>query len=93
MSSVSLVSVVTIAWVVVTGLYLVLFLYRSLVGMREEDTLYLSAGESRMAAEQHELMKRITRLDRYSRTLGWAALAMTVVLGGVWGYDAMKQFL
>lgn len=93
MSSVSLVSVVTILWVVVTGLYLALFLYRSLVGMREEDTLYLSAGESRMAAEQHELMKRITKLDGYSRKLGWTALGLTVVLGIVWGYDAVKQFM
>ena len=54
----SLLETVGIVWAVVTLAYFGLFLYRSLVGMREEDTLYLSAGESRMAAEQHESMKR-----------------------------------
>jgi len=91
MSSISLLEIVTILWVIVAVFYFALFLYRSLVGMKEEDTLFLSAGESRMAAEQHEVMKRITKLDGYSHKLGWATLAMTIVLAGVWGYDALKQ--
>lgn len=83
--------IVTTLWVVVTVLYLALFLYRSLIGMKEEDSLFLSAGESRIAAEQHEVMKKITKLDGYSNKLGWATIAMTIVLAGVWGYDAVKQ--
>jgi len=90
MSSLSVVGLVTIVWAVVAALYLALFLYRSLVGMHEEDTLYLSAGESRMAAEQHEIMKRIIKLDGYSHKLGWATLVLTVLVAGVWGYDALK---
>ena len=89
----SLLETVGIIWAVVTLAYLALFLYRSLVGMREEDTLYLSAGESRMADEQRELMKRITKLDSYSGKLGWTALALTVLLGGIWGYDALGHLL
>ena len=87
----SLLEIVTIIWAVVTLLYFALLLYRSLVGMKEEDTLYLSAGESRMAAEQHEVMKRITKLDGYSHKLGWVAIAMTILLAAAWAYDAMKQ--
>lgn len=89
----SLLETVGIIWAVVTLAYFALFLYRSLVGMREEDTLYLSAGESRMADEQRELMKRITKLDALSSKLGWATVVMTLVVGGIWGYDAVGHLL
>ena len=89
----SLLEMVTIAWAVVAIAYFALFLYRSLVGMREEDTLYLSAGESRMADEQREIMKRITKLDSISHKIGWVALAMTLLVGGIWGYDALGHLL
>ena len=82
---------VALLWGVVTALYLLLFLYRSIVGLHEEDTLYLSAGEAKMEAQQREVMKRIHKLDTYSRGIGFTALALTVVLAGMWVYDAAKQ--
>ena len=85
------VEIVALLWGVVTALYLALFLYRSIVGLHEEDTLYLSAGEAKMEAQQREVMKRINKLDTYSRSIGFTALALTVVLAGMWIYDAAKQ--
>ncbi len=85
------VEIVAGLWAIVTALYLALFLYRSIVGLHEEDTLYLSVGEAKMEAEQREVMKRINKLDSYSRSIGFTALALTVVLAGVWVYDAAKQ--
>jgi len=79
------------AWGVVTGLYFLLFLYHSLVGMKEEDHLYLSTGESRFEAEQKEVMKRISKLESVQHKVGWAALALTIVVAGMWGYDAFHQ--
>ena len=82
--------IVLVIWAVVTIIYTALFLYRSIVGMKEEDNLYLSAGESRMAAEQREIMKHINKLDGVTRGFGWSALAMTVVLAGMWGYSVFR---
>jgi hypothetical protein len=79
-------------WLVVAIIYGLLFLYRSIVGMKEEDTLYLSAGENRLEAEQREIMKRINRLDPLIRWSGFATLFMTLVLVAMWGYGAYKQF-
>jgi hypothetical protein len=93
MSSVSVLQIVIALWSAVTIIYLALFLYRSIVGMREEDTLFLSAGESRMAAEQVEVMKRINKVDSITRKFGFATLFMTIVLGGVWVYGAVTQLL
>jgi hypothetical protein len=82
---------ITVAiWAVFEIIYTVLYLYRSLVGMKEEDNIYLSAGESRMAAEQREIMKHINRLEPVTKGFGWAALAMTVVLAGMWGFSVFR---
>ncbi len=85
------IEIVAAIWGVVTIAYFALFLFRSVVGMKEEDTLYLSVGEERLAAEQREVMKRIYKLDSYSKKVGIAALAMTVVLAGMWVYDIAHE--
>jgi len=91
--SLSSIEIVAIAWGIVTALYLVLFLYRSIVGLKEEDTLYLSAGEAKMEAQQREVMKQILRLDGYSHRIGFTALALTVVLAGMWVYSVARELL
>ena len=85
--------IVAICWGVVTALYFGLFLYRSIIGLHEEDTLYLSAGEAKMEAEQREVMKRITKLDTYSHRIGYTALALTLVLAGMWVYRVARELL
>lgn len=93
MSLSSPIEIVAAIWGVVTIAYFALFLYRSLVGMKEEDTLYLSVGEERMAAQQRVVMKRIYKLDAYSKKIGYAALAMTVLLTGMWVYNVARLLL
>jgi len=91
MSSLSPLELALTAWAVVAGIYLLLFLYRSIVGMKEEDTLHLSAGESRMEDEQRDVMKRIHRIEPITKGFGWATLALSVLLAGAWGYNAYHQ--
>ena len=91
--SLSPLEIVALLWGVVVVLYFVFFLYRSIVGMHEEDTLYLSAGEARLAEEQKQVMKQITRLDAYSHKIGIVALAMTVILAGMWVYSVARNLL
>jgi hypothetical protein len=91
MSLSSPIEIVAAIWGAVTVAYFALFLYRSVVGMKEEDTLYLSVGEERLAAEQREVMKRIYKLDAYSRKVGYAALAMTVVLAVMWVTSVIRE--
>ena len=91
MSSLSPLELTVTVWAVVGGIYLLLFLYRSIVGMKEEDTLHLSAGESRMDDEQREIMKRINRIEPLTKGFGWATLAMSFLVAGAWGYSVYKQ--
>ncbi len=91
MSAYSPLQVALVIWLAVTIVYALLFVYRAVVGAKEEDTLYLSAGESRMAEEQRQIMQRVHKLDPITRIFGFAAAGMTVVLAGVWGYGVFQQ--
>ena len=87
------IEIVTAVWGAAVIVYLALFLFRSVVGMKEEDTLYLSVGEARLEAQQREVMKQITKLDSYSHKIGYAALALTVILAGMWIYSVARELL
>ena len=85
-------SILTVAWVAVTLVFLSLLLYRSLVGMKEEDVLILSAAESRLEEEQKEIQSRLHHIQPYLRGFGWASAALLVAVGGIWIYRGVKDF-
>lgn len=85
------ISVVLIIWAVVVGIYLLLLFVGSFVSLREEDTLYLSAGEAKLAAEQSQVQARINRLAPLKRWFAYGSLAMTVVLAGTWITSVVRE--
>jgi hypothetical protein len=93
MPTLSLLNVLTIAWAAVTIIFLSLLLYRSLVGMKEEDVLVLSAGESKLEEEQKEIQARLHHIQPYLRGFGWTSVALLAVLAGIWIYRGIKDFV
>jgi hypothetical protein len=93
MSMSSPMSIILAIWAVVVGIYLVLLFIGSLVGLREEDTLYLSAGEARLEAEQRQVQKRIDKLAPYKRGFAYGSLAMTAVLAAVWIASVVRELM
>jgi hypothetical protein len=91
MSAFSPLQITVALWAIVTAVYLALFVYRAIVGAKEEDSLFLSAGESHMAAEQREIMQRVNKVQPATRMFGIAALVMTIVVAGVWGYSVFRE--
>jgi hypothetical protein len=89
--SLSSTQIVIALWAIVTACYVVIMVFRSIVGQKEDDSLFLSAGEARMEAQQHEVVKRITKLDVYSHWVGAVALTFTVILVGMWLYSVLKN--
>jgi hypothetical protein len=85
-------SILTVAWVAVTLVFLSLLLYRSLVGMKEEDTLILSAGESKLEEEQKEILNRLHHIQPYLLGFGWASAALLAGVAGIWIYRGVKDF-
>ncbi len=93
MPTLSPLSILTVAWVAVTLVFLSLWFYRSLVGMKEEDTLVLSAAESKMEEEQRQIQTRLHQIQPYLRGFGWASLALLVAVAGIWLYRGLKDFV
>lgn len=93
MSMSSPLMVILIIWAVVVGIYLLLIFVGSFVSLREEDTLYLSAGEAKLAAEQSQVQARINRLAPFRRWFAYGSLAMTVILAGTWITSVVQDLL
>jgi len=91
MSGFSPLQIVIALWAVVAVIYAALFVYRAVIGAKEEDSLFLSAGESHMAAEQRQIMQRVSKVEPATKTFGIATLVMTVVVIAVWGYSVFRE--
>lgn len=74
---VSLLFGMLVAWLVVTAFCLGLAIYRAMIGLREEDQLFIDPGEERLLREQAEIAAKIERLS----SLFIGSLIISVVLG------------
>ena len=69
---------------VLTAVVVVMFLYRGMLDMKEEDHLMLDEAEAHLAREQVEIRHRVTALSKYIKVVGVAWSALLVVIIGVW---------
>ena len=79
-----------IVWAVITGVFVVLMIYRSLVGMKEDDQLFLDPTEAKVEAEQRQIVTKVLRITPYTKGFGFASLGLLVVMGAIWVYQGMK---
>ena len=84
--------ILTIAWAAVTVVFIALLMVRFLVGMREEDTLILSAAEAKMEEEQRQIQTRLHQLHPYLLGFGWTSVALLAAVAGIWLYHGLKDF-
>jgi hypothetical protein len=69
---------------VLTGAAVLMFLYRGMLDMKEEDHLMLDEAESHLAREQASIRQKVTVLSKYIKVVGIAWSVLLVVLFGVW---------
>jgi hypothetical protein len=91
MSGLSTLEIVLILWAAVTLLFVGLLMYRSLVGMREEDTLILSEAEAKMAEEQRLILTRLSQIRPYLLGLGWLSGVLLAAVVGLWVFQKLKE--
>jgi len=73
-----------IAWGIVTAIFLALLLWRSILTTHEDDQLCIDAATDHIAQEQRELIAKITRLSKPIVTSGIAAVALLLLVAGMW---------
>ncbi len=81
-----------IAWGVVTAIFVVLFIWRSVLSSHEDDQIFLDAAEEHMAREQRELVAKINALSRPLMGTGILAGVLLLVIAGMWLKEGLKGF-
>jgi hypothetical protein len=71
-----------IAWGIVTGILIILLIYRSTLTMKEDDQLFLDETSSAMAAEQRELIAKVNKINPLVKVLGASSGLMILVVAG-----------
>jgi thiosulfate reductase cytochrome b subunit len=81
-----------IVWGVITAVFLVLLLRRSLLASHEDDQIFLDAAEDHMAKEQREIVAKINALSRPIMGTGIVAGVLLLVITGLWLYSGLRNF-
>jgi hypothetical protein len=81
-----------IAWGIVTGIFLVLLIWRNLLESHEDDQLFLDAATTHLAQEQRALVQKINTLSRPIMATGILAGVLLLTSAGLWLYEGLKHF-
>jgi len=81
-----------ITWGVVTAIFLILVIWRSVLSSHEDDQIFLDAAEEHMAREQRELVTKINKLSSPILTSGIMAGVLLLAIAGIFVYNGLKNF-
>ena len=85
----SLFSLAFMVWAGLTTVLLGLIIYRAIVGIHEEDQIFLDRAEAALEKEQVDVLRRIRRLDPIITGLAIASGGLILILGGIWLYQGL----
>jgi hypothetical protein len=88
-------SVLTVSWIIwgaVTGVFVLLMIWKSLAGFKEDNVVLLDPAQDRQAAEQRVIVARVERVTLWAKRFGYASLTLLALVGGVWAYRGYIVF-
>ena len=84
-------STLMVIWIAATVILVGLLIYRALLSMKEDDQIFLGAGEQHLEQEQVALVGRVQILSRYSLIMGGVSVVLLLVIAGLWTYQQLVQ--
>jgi hypothetical protein len=84
-------SYLLLVWGLVTAVLVALLAYRGLLQAREDDQIFINKAEDHIAAEQRDIIAKVTRLGRPIMTLSVASGVLLLVCAGVWVWGGFTQ--
>ena len=79
-----------IAWGILTGILIILLIYKSTLTMHEDDSIFLNETESQMHKDQVEVLAKMKRLTPIVKVLGALSGAMILVIAGLFIYQGLN---
>ena len=88
---VSLLSALWVVWGSITMVLAALLIYRSLVGMKEENQLFLDPAEWQLEREQRSILAQLGKLTPLVRTLAVMSVTLLALIAGIWIYGGVLR--
>ena len=73
-----------LVWGLVTTVLVALLVYRGFLESREDDQIFINKAQDHMAAEQRDIIAKVTRLGAPIKALSIASGVLLVVCAGAW---------
>jgi hypothetical protein len=81
-----------IAWGVITAVLAILVIYRATLSSREDDQIFIDDAEQHHYREQQDIIARISSLTRPIIALAVVSGALLIATASVWLYRGFKSF-
>jgi hypothetical protein len=83
MSGFTPLTLLLIFWGVITAVFIGLMIWKSLVGMQEDDQIFLDDAEAGFAKDQREIVDKVKRITTYAKGFGFASAGLLLVIVGI----------
>ena len=80
-----------VAWAVVAVATISLIIYRAIIGAHEDESLHVAGGGDRLIAEQQQLFKKLSVVERWTKILLILTVVYGVLLGGGYLYQLIRH--
>jgi hypothetical protein len=80
-----------VAWGILTGVLIILLIYRSTLTMHEDDSIFLHETESQMHKDQTEVIAKMNKITPIVKVLGAVSGIMILVIAGLFIYEGLTR--
>jgi hypothetical protein len=80
-----------VAWGILTGILILLLIYRSTLTMHEDDSIFLNDTESQMQKDQVEVLAKMKKITPIVKVLGALSGLMILVIAGMFIYQGLSN--
>jgi hypothetical protein len=89
----SLLTLLFVVWAAITLAFVCVWAWKSVLGTREEDVVFLSEGEAGRLTEQKEIIDKEVKLLLWAKITGFSSAGLLLLLLVLWGYRAFQGVL
>jgi hypothetical protein len=80
-----------VAWGILTGILVILLIYKSTLTMHEDDSIFLNESESQMHKDQVEVLEKMKKITPIVKVLGALSGVMILVIAGLFIYQGLSN--
>jgi hypothetical protein len=78
-----------VAWGVLTGILIILLIYKSTLTMHEDDSIFLHETESQMHKDQMDVLVKMKKITPVVKVLGALSGLMILIIAGLFIYQGL----